>query len=245
MKPVIGVVSSCSLEKGSYVYHVLENNIKAIADSGGLPVILPYTQAEADMKQYLSLVSGLYYIGGCDILPDYYGEAALPALGELCPPRDIFEISLYQLAARLDLPMLGVCRGMQVMNVAAGGSLYQDLYSQMPQANLHDPKNLERSLPFHSIQIQKDTRLFELLGNEILKVNSTHHEAVKDVAPGYRAVGFASDQVIEAIESTELTFSLGVQWHPEDMYRQYPLFSRLYEAFVAAASAYRNQHEGF
>lgn len=239
MKPIVGIIPSYTHENGSYRFYVSENNIKAISDLGGLPLILPYTQVHSQIDRYLDLINGLYFTGGCDILPEYYGEIALPGLRQLCPVRDEFEIKIYQSAASRDLPMLGVCRGMQIMNVAAGGSLYQDIYSQLSQAGNHDPHNFPRSLPFHSINIDQTSKLYALLGKDIVKVNSRHHEAVKTPAPGYQISGIALDQVIEAIESTNLTFSLAVQWHPEDMYKDYPIFAKLYQGFIDAALAYR------
>jgi len=134
--------------------------------------------------------------------------------------------------------MLGVCRGVQIMNVAAGGSLYQDLGSQMSQALVHSPKGVDRALPCHNLQIDPTSRLYSILKTEAPAVNSFHHEAIKKPAPGYRVTALAPDQVIEGIESTELTFSLGVQWHPEDMLRSAPVFAELYKAFISAAASY-------
>lgn len=238
MSPLIGIIPSRLMEGPSDNYQVRAVNVAAILQNGGTPLILPYSEDPTLVEGYLGLVSGLYFTGGCDILPDYFGEAPLPGLGELCPSRDAFEIHLYRQAARLDMPMLGVCRGVQIMNVAAGGSLYQDLGSQMPHALVHSPKGVDRAMPCHGVQIDPSSRLYAILKTEAPAVNSFHHEAIKKPAPGYRVTALAPDQVIEGIESTELTFSLGVQWHPEDMLRSEPVFAELYKAFISAAAAY-------
>lgn len=238
MKPLIGVIPSRICNEATDSYQVRAVNLAAITQNGGTPLILPYTEDPAMAESYLSLVSGLYFTGGCDIQPELFDETPIPTLGELCPSRDAFEILLYQKAAGMDMPMLGICRGVQIMNVAAGGSLYQDLGAQKPNAMVHSPRGVGRALPSHTIQVDPGSRLYTLMDAETLAVNSFHHEAVKEPAPGYRVTAWAPDGVIEGIESTELTFSLGVQWHPEDMLQSAPVFAELYKALIAAAAEY-------
>ncbi|MEL7623072.1 MAG: gamma-glutamyl-gamma-aminobutyrate hydrolase family protein [Clostridiales bacterium] len=240
MKPVIGVVPSLQLLDARYSYTMRPNNAEAISDHGGLPLLLPYTEDESALSQILSLVDGIYFTGGCDILPSYFGEEPIQTLGSLCPPRDAFEIALYRLASAADMPMFGVCRGMQIMNIAAGGSIYQDLYAQLPKAGCHSQKDLPGEFAFHSIGLSPGCKMAQLLGAEKLAVNSFHHESVKDTAPGYRISAAAPDGVIEGMESQTLTYSLAVQWHPEYMYGKSPLFGRLYSSFVEAAAVYRD-----
>lgn len=242
MAPLIGIIPSCEYEQGAYSYQVREINIAAVTDAGGCPLILPYSDNPAALQAYLELADGLYFTGGCDVLPDYFGEAPIRGLGSLCPPRDAFEILLCREAAKRDMPMFGVCRGMQILNVAAGGTLYQDLASQLPEAGSHRPQGLERSRPYHKARLEPSSRLAEILGRPLeLFVNSYHHEAVRDLAPDYRAAAWAPDGVIEAMESASLTFGLAVQWHPEDMYKTAPVFASLYKAFVAAAAEYQGK----
>jgi putative glutamine amidotransferase len=240
MKPVIGIIPSLQLLQGTrFSYTLRQNNADAIADQGGLPVLLPYAGAGADLEQTLSLADGLYFAGGCDILPAHFGEEPIPTLGDLCPARDAFEIAAYRLAAAADMPMLGVCRGVQIMNVAAGGSIYQDLAAQRPGSGGHAQKDLPGEYAFHSIRIAPGSKLAGVLGTTETAVNSFHHEAVKEAAPGYVAAATAPDGVIEGIESLSLTYALGVQWHPEYMYGGSPACARLYRSFVEAAAAYR------
>ena len=241
MSPLIGVIPSRICDETTDSYQVRAVNLDAISQNCGTPLILPYTGDPVVADHYLSLVSGLYFTGGCDIQPALFNETPIPTLGELCPSRDTFESLLYQKAAGLDMPMLGICRGVQIMNVAAGGSLYQDLGAQMPNALVHSRKGVRRALPSHTVRIAPGTRLHALVGCETLAVNSFHHEAIKATAPGYRATAWAPDGVIEGIESTELTFSLGVQWHPEDMLQSALVFAELYKAFIATAAEYSRQ----
>jgi len=241
MRPLIGVVPSRISDEATDSYQIRTVNLAAITQNGGTPLILPYTEDPATAGRYLSLVSGLYFTGGCDIQPALFGETAIPTLGALCPSRDDFEILLYQKAAGLDMPVLGICRGVQIMNVAAGGSLYQDLGAQLPGAMAHSRKGVSRALPSHSIRVDPDSLLYALVRSETLAVNSFHHEAIKTTAPGYRATAWAPDGVIEGIESTDRTFRIGVQWHPEDMLQSAPVFAELYKAFIAAAAGYSRQ----
>ena len=242
MAPLIGIIPSCDYENGAYSYTVREINIAAVADAGGQPLVLPYRREEKDLEAVLKLLDGLYFTGGCDILPEYFGESPRPGLGALCPARDEFEIRVYRLAARRGMPMLGVCRGMQIINVAAGGTVYQDLTSQLPEAGSHKPQGLDRALPYHKVSLAADSRLAGLFpGKNELFVNSFHHESVWQVAPGFTATAWAPDGVIEAMESTGPAFCLAVQWHPEDMYRSAPEFGRLYQTFIAAAADYQKK----
>ncbi len=241
MKPVIGVIPSLQLLDARYSYTMRPNNAEAISDQGGLPLMLPYAEDSGALQQMLSLVDGIYFTGGCDILPAYFGEEPIKTLGGLCPPRDAFEIALYRLAAAADMPMFGVCRGMQIMNVAAGGSIYQDLYSQVPEAGSHSQKDLSGQYAFHTIRLAAGSRMAEILGADTVPVNSFHHESVKEAAPGYVVSAVAPDGIIEGMESRSLTYSLAVQWHPEYMYTASPLFGKLYRSFVEAAASYREK----
>jgi putative glutamine amidotransferase len=241
MKPVIGIIPSLLLLGTRLTYTSRQNNGDAIADNGGLPLLLPYASDGKDLEGLLSLVDGIYFAGGCDILPSYFGEEPIPTLGDLCPARDAFEIAVYRLAAAKDMPMLGVCRGVQIMNVAAGGSVYQDIYAQLPGVGAHAQKDLPGEYAFHSVNFTPGGKLAGLLGESGAAVNSFHHEAVKEAAPGYAVAATAPDGVIEGIESLDLTYALGVQWHPEYMYGTSPVCARLYRSFVEAAAAYRER----
>ncbi|HEX6547840.1 MAG TPA: gamma-glutamyl-gamma-aminobutyrate hydrolase family protein [Candidatus Dormibacteraeota bacterium] len=189
--------------------------LDALARAGAEPVLLETPNLEG--------FDGLLLTGGKDIDPAHYGEAPDPTT-EVDPPRDQFEIPLVEEAISRGLPIFGICRGVQLLNVALGGSLFQDLPHHPPT-----PKEL-RSQPAHPVRIAPDGKLAAIVG-ERLEVNSLHHQAVKDVAPGLRAVAWAEDGTVEALESPDHPV-LGVQWHPEEM-PDAPWSERLFSAFVS------------
>lgn len=216
----------------------LEDYRQAILHVGGEPRIVDVTMA---VEQALEGVTGLLLTGGDDVAPTRYGEAAHTAVVEAEPGRDEFEIGVIKAARDRRLPILAICRGIQVLNVAAGGSLVQDIPSQIPGALNHSltvPPNQSFSLA-HEVWIEKDSLLSKLMRERLndadsCEVNSRHHQAVKTVASGFRVSATAPDGVIEAIEDPAFPFCLGVQWHPENFYRTGE-FRALFEGFIEAA----------
>lgn len=243
MIPIIGVTIRKETENSTTFLKVDENNIKAILINGGIPFLMPLTTDDNVIDKYLSLVDGIYFTGGNDIFPMTYGEEPLKELGKLIPERDDFEIKLYQKGEKLDLPMLGVCRGYQIMNVASGGSLYQDIYIQREKTIGHNPKNIPVDCEFHTINISKNTKLYNIFNTDVIKTNSFHHQAIKNVARNYKVSAVAQDGIIEAIESELLTFAIGVQWHPEDMIKSNDKFNSIYKALIEAALYYKKLKE--
>ena len=199
-------------------------------------IVGPQTSVTAALEG----VDGVLLTGGDDVAPGRYGEERHAAVVEVPPERDEFEIALVQEARRRHLPILAICRGVQVLNVACGGSLVQDIPSQMAGALEHRVKALPASNIGHEVRIEKDSLLARLLGERLTDadtchVNSRHHQAVKTLAPGFRVVATAPDGVVEAIEDPSTPFCLGVQWHPENLWRTGE-FRALFEGFVAAAT---------
>jgi len=213
--------------------------IDAIRLAGGLPLLLPSYPAGEEPPSAREILSGLDALilsGGCDVDPGHFGEEPLPALGRVSPERDCAEIPLAKEALRRDLPILAICRGAQVLNVAAGGSLYQDLYSQVGGALQHLQK-APRWHGVHSISVIRESKLERILGSTRVTVNSIHHQAVKEVAGGFQIAARAPDGVIEAIEMPDATFILGVQWHPESMVRHDAGMLALFSELVRVAKA--------
>lgn len=209
----------------------------AVLRAGGLPFILPYSDDASLIEQYLDRVSGLVITGGAfDIPPSAYGEAEKEKLGELKPGRTNFELAVLRGALQRKLPVLGVCGGMQLLNVAFGGTLIQDIATELPNAKPHEQKH-DRTQPQHPIDVKADSLLAECVGGKgQLMVNSTHHQAVKAVGQGLIVSGTAVDGVVEAIESTlKDHFVLGVQWHPELMVDTVPPNMGVYRTFVSRA----------
>ncbi|MGV3625790.1 MAG: gamma-glutamyl-gamma-aminobutyrate hydrolase family protein [Archangium sp.] len=215
----------------------------AILRAGGLPFVLPYSDEPGVVDQYLDRVSGLVITGGAfDIPPSAYGEPDKENLGVLKPGRTNFEMAVLKAALQRKLPVLGVCGGMQLLNVAFGGTLIQDIGTELPNAKPHEQKH-DRTQPQHPIDIKDHTLLAECVGGKgQLMVNSTHHQAVKGVGNGLIVSGVSMpDGVVEAIESTDKShFVLGVQWHPELMSDTVPPNLGIYRAFVARARERRH-----
>jgi len=164
-----------------------------------------------------------------------YGENPIKEVEMFCPQRDDFEINLFIEALNRDMPVLGICRGLQVMNAALGGSLYQDIFTQVDNVLGHLPKKMPVDTLFHCINIMEGSRLEDIFNSRNLRVNSYHHQAVKQVADAFIATAFSTDNIIEAIEHKDKRFAVGVQWHPEDLTIKYPHFIKLFEALVMAS----------
>jgi len=198
--------------------------------------LLPLLDDDEALMDIYERLDGLLLAGGGDIAPHYFGETRLAKLRSVDLPRDRAELPLARWAVRDDLPLLAICRGIQVLNVALGGTLYQDIPAQIPQSLRHDfrPEH-PRNYLGHEVQVQPATRLAGILGAERLAVNSFHHQSVKGVAVGLQVSAFAPDGVIEAIEAQDRIFVIGVQWHPEELLEDDPRMRRLFEAFIAEA----------
>lgn len=209
----------------------------ALAACGALPLVIPLHLPDAILRQIFLRLDGLCLPGGVDVDPTHYGEPWHPHLGQVDAARDDTELKLARWALEADLPVLGICRGIQLLNVAAGGSLYQHIPAQLPQAGRHNYRLAEVAWdqPTHRVQVAGDSLLARVLGATEVMTNSYHHQAVKQVADGFQPVAWADDGLIEGIEHPGRRFALAVQWHPEGMFHNDPFARRLFEAFVAAA----------
>lgn len=214
MRPIIGLTHSIQQDEKK-LYMPLSYSI-AVREAGGTPVLLPITMDEVVIESYADLVDGVLFSGGDDVNPLSYGEDQLWACGDLCPLRDAFEIKLARTVLRKypDKPILGICRGEQVLNVALGGTLYQDIKSQLPGCISHQQHQFA---PYasHKVRLEAGSKLHAIFGSEEIMVNSHHHQAVKDAAEGLRITARAADGMIEGFEKAEHPYFVGVQWHPE------------------------------
>ena len=231
-KPVIGI--SALLYEESRDYRITHSYAEAVTDAGAIAVMLPACLPQEDVDALLPGIDGLLIPGGADVDPLLYGEEPRQNLGLTKASNDHFEIRLLRAARAAHKPILGVCRGEQVLNVAFGGTLYQDLPSQLPDSLRHRQTPVDRNEGTHTLDIVPDSLLFELYGTEKLAVNSFHHQAVKDLAPGFSVSARARDGVVEAIEIREENI-LGVQWHPEAMYLAHPQHLGLFRWLAEAA----------
>jgi len=212
-KPVIGI--SSTMGDGSSTSAPL-TYVNAVIRAGGVPVVLPVTDDKELLSAMLDRVDAVIMTGGEDIDPlKWFGEQPVPELGEIAPKRDAFDIALIRLAVDRGLPVLGICRGEQIMNVAFGGTLYQDIPSQLKSYAVKHSQKAPGYYGTHSIYIEKGSLLNKVTGLDSVAVNSFHHQAVKDIAPGFRVTARSKDGVVEAIEKTGSTKVYGVQFHPE------------------------------
>jgi putative glutamine amidotransferase len=252
LTPVIGITATLreDLDRvaerplGKFVRADLDY-VEGVAEAGGVPVVLPPVVGVRAAEALLDGMDGLLLSGGSDLHPGYYGEEPIPELGVTVPERDAFEMALLEHALRRKIPILGICRGMQVLNVALGGTLYQDLPSQMDHmVLLGHRQETPKWQPTHEVEVDGGSKVAEILGTDELKVNSYHHQAIKELASGLVTVAYASDGVIEAVESGDLSkrWLIGVQWHAEAMRDAGPEHRNLFEAHVSAAKRHALRH---
>ncbi|HEY3304774.1 MAG TPA: gamma-glutamyl-gamma-aminobutyrate hydrolase family protein [Candidatus Binatia bacterium] len=211
-----------------------ERYSRAVQEAGAVPLVLPILPALASMRRAIESLDGLIVSGGnFDINPKLYGEEPIKGMRNIVEERTRFELGLIDLALERDMPILGVCGGAQAINVALGGSLYQDIKSQVAGAAQHERGSLKES-GGHLVTIVKGTKLRKIVGRESLEVNTTHHQAVKKLGKGLIVNAAAEDQVVEGIESRKHTFVLGVQWHPEFLVQRDQAQRKIFSALVSA-----------
>ncbi len=230
MKPLIGI--TCSVDEQSDRFQLNAAYLEAIEAAGGVPVLLAGESGTA--QEVLSRLDGVLFTGGVDLDPAYFGEAPLPGLGDVSPRRDSFEVELCRAAYRARVPALGICRGCQLMAVALGGDVYQDLPSQMPEALQH-VQRAPRGHKSHVVTVTAGSRLGALAGSESLRVNSFHHQSVRRLPDGAVVCALAPDGVIEAFEDPGHPFWVAVQWHPEGLWREDETARMLFRSLVMAA----------
>ena len=211
-RPVIGITGNYDSGKCT----LLEGYYRSVIEAGGTPIIIPPTEDTATMASMLDRIDALIFSGGGDINPLYLGEEPLPQLSSINAVRDSQELLLARLAADRQLPILGICRGLQVMMAALGGKLYQDIYKEASASFKHS-QEAERHVATHMVNISKGSKLLQIFKSDRLAVNSFHHQAVREVAPGFAVTALSPDGLIEAAESTTHKSMIGVQWHPECM----------------------------
>lgn len=211
-RPLIGLTPY--EKQGDAGIWMRDTYIRSIRNAGGLPVTLPFLTQEEELDEVCRSMDGFLFTGGDDVAPEQYGEAILPECGELCPARDAFELRLLAKVLAAKKPMLAICRGVQVLNVALGGTLYQDLPSQLGTMICHDQER-EFEKTAHDVSIACGTRLRDILQTDTLAVNTWHHQALRTLGRGLVTGAIAPDGVIEAVELPGAQLVLGVQWHPE------------------------------
>ncbi len=238
--PLIGLPARPSQSQSGSALNVISSSyINAVIQASGLPVLIPWQMEDDLLTEILARLDGLLFCGGGDLNPAWYHETPqVDNLAEVQPERDRLELALMQLALQRGKPFLAICRGIQVMNVAGGGNLWQDIAAQNPQALRHDYYYRDRhprDYLAHEVRLEESSRLSQILKTDRLPVNSMHHQGLKTIAPGLKAVGYTADGLVEVLEAPEHPFGLGVQWHPEDLIEQQESARQLFGAFIEAA----------
>lgn len=234
-RPVIGITASHDTEHDKLFINSVY--LRAIRNAGGIPMIFPMEVTEDDLRDLVTLTDGVLFTGGDDIHPFLYGEETDAKCGNVSQPRDSMEMALVPLVMEFGKPIFGICRGIQILNTAMGGTLYQDSPSQFKsELSIAHRQPFAYKVPSHTVDITPGTLLSRILGEEhaSIAVNSMHHQAIKDVAPGLEVCGYAPDKMIEAVYAPDYPFLLGVQWHPEHLTTSQPDAAKLFAAFVDA-----------
>jgi putative glutamine amidotransferase len=236
--PLIGITIYRSTNKnGLPINAVNESYIQALIQAGAAPVLIPLNLPEAALQALLDRLDGVLFTGGGDIAPELFGEQLHTRMYDVDTDRDRIEIHLVQALADQQRPFLGICRGIQVINVALGGTLYTDIADQHAGALRHDNyPNIPRDYLAHPVQINETSRLALILGKTGVEVNSLHHQAIRQPAAALTTTAYAPDGIIEAVELPDHPFGVGVQWHPEHL-QDYEPMRALFKAFVQAAQS--------
>lgn len=240
-RPIIGVVGALfERRNASTISGIARSYLAAVEAGGGIPLLVHLTEDQEVLDAHYQRCDGLLFCGGGDIAPVHYGQTPHPLLGAVEDLRDRIELRLARRAVADRKPVLGICRGIQLLNVALGGTLYQDINAELPGTLNHRESSLrnDRAYLAHLLILDRDSWLARRLGVTEIAVNTLHHQAVRDVAPGLRVVGRAPDGVIEAVESADDAFIVGVQCHPEELWQSAgSRWKSLFAGFVERAAS--------
>ncbi len=236
-KPIIGVTPTHDTQTDEI--SMRPTYLRAVAAAGGIPVVLPLEGSDGDRRQLLSLCSGFLFTGGPDLHPFLFGEDTHKNCGNVSMARDRFETALLKLAMEAKKPILGICRGLQLINVVLGGDLYQDLPSQFQsEFPIAHKQPFHYTTMGHVVNVVPGTRLAAIAGGRAaIEVNSMHHQAIRRLAPGLTASGFSRDGLTEAAELRDYPWLTAVQWHPEYLWETDPTAAALFSEFVKACQA--------
>lgn len=232
MSPIIGIVSCGLIDERQFV---TQTYIKTIESAGGIPVIIPCITDSAAYYHYSNLCDGFLFCGGDDITPWLFGEELVTSCGKTDSQTDMFHLSFMEYLLSTKLPILGICRGMQLLNIALGGTIYQDIKLRGELSINHMQLSGKRSDVSHKVVFSKNSLLYNICGNCEF-TNTFHHQCIKALGNDLRITGITSDGIVEALESIAHPFVVGVQWHPECMYESFSSMRKLFEEFIKFSS---------
>lgn len=232
-KPLIGLTPSHDIHTDDI--SMRSTYLNAVKHAGGIPIVLPLEAENEDLQQFVSLLDGILFTGGPDVHPFLFGEETHAHCGEVSAKRDSLELALLRLAMEKKMPILGICRGIQLINIGLGGTIYQDIPIQFHQNfPVAHKQPFSYSIPSHTVSVVSETKLAEICQSPKIRVNSMHHQAVKDPAPGCIVSGIGPEGLTEALEMPDYPFLVGVQWHPEHLWKEDPAASNLFIQFIKA-----------
>lgn len=238
-KPIIGITTGNQIITegvlcGTARAGVSSDYIQAVCAIGGIPILLPVVTDMQSITIMLNYIDGLILSGGGDVDPGLYLEEPHPGLGKVSPERDNFEIAATKYCIENNKPVLGICRGIQIINVAFGGSLYQDIFQQKTEYCLQHNQTSPKYVATHTVNIEKGSKLHQLLQKCSIRTNSFHHQAIKHIAPGFIVNSFTQDGIIEGLEKQGPEYVIGVQWHPEMMVLNHPDMLTIFDGLIQA-----------
>lgn len=234
-KPVIGLTTQQDVMVGKKISRINQPYIDAVIKAGGVPLLIPVQGEDSLSEDYIQALDGIIFTGGEDIWPHYFGEEPMKEVSVISHDRDKTEWGLFMKAYESGLPIFGICRGLQLANVALGGTLYQDIFKQVQNVGGHVcGYNTEEG--YHSIELEEKSILHEIFGEKRIFVNSEHHQAIKDLGRGLRVTAKSADGIIEAIESVNDKFLMAVQFHPEAMAQKHDEYVSLFKRFIERCS---------
>lgn len=236
-KPLIGITTRNSRDADGHPVVALQHSyVNAVLQAGGVTFPIPNLLSDEDLRQLYAKLDGILFSGGGDISLGHFSGSDHPRIDGVDEARDATELILMRAACQDGKPVLGICRGAQVMNVALGGTLYTHIPDQLKGALDHDYPGSLRKAIVHPVNVNESSRSAEIFGGTLLRVNSLHHQGLKDIAPGLRVAGRAPDGLVEIVELPEHPYAIAVQWHPEWLTDQ-PAMQRLFKSFVNASGA--------
>ena len=230
MRPIIGVLAAIDNELSTMVQNPY---INAIEGAGGIPIVFPYVSDDETIERLVDICDGIFFTGGADIVPKHYGEEARENIGAIQEHRDEFELRVLQRVIESSKPILAICRGAQLVNVALGGTLYQDIPSEV-RTKISHVQHEPKFSPSHNVRIMVDTPLYEMLRSEQIKANSFHHQAIKALGSGLEIMAVAEDGIIEAVYSSDRQYLRAYQWHPERLFETDKQNRMIFEDFIHA-----------
>lgn len=231
MKPIILICAVRNLKDSKKQFLIHESYVNAIRATGGTPILAPITNDLNEIKSFVSMCDGLLLPGGEDVSPMLLNEEPIRGIGYVSEERDRFEFMLFKEAKKQNKPVLGICKGCQIIALSTGGKIYQDIFTQHPNTIEHSQPEEQLGELFHTVSLDDNSKLYKLFKSKKIRVNSWHHQAVLSVGEGMKITAKSSDGIIEGIESIDDSI-IGVQWHPELLFQKYPEQLSIYKELI-------------